>query len=145
MADTVDVRVTDALHALPGKERRHLLHAPFRSSLDAVADELGEDETVLAVSGAVNASLGRGVLALTAERLVFCCTRSGPASWPLSDVRDVEVRRGAFTLPSALTLHLDGSRMVFALTGGRRAAQQFCEAVQSGLRPSAGSTSGAAA
>jgi hypothetical protein len=134
MTDALDDRVTAALDALPGKERRRLLHAPFRASLDSLFDELGEHEVVRATSGAISASLGRGVLALTDERLVFCCTRSGAKSWPLSDVADVDIRRGAFTLPSALTLHLPSTRLVFALTGGRSAAAAFCEAVQSGLR-----------
>jgi hypothetical protein len=45
MTDAFDARVTDAPQALSGKERRHLTHAPFRTSFDAFADELREDET----------------------------------------------------------------------------------------------------
>lgn len=134
MTDAIDDRVTDALNELPGKERRHLLHAPFRASLDSLLDEIGEHETVRALSGAVSSSLGRGVLALTDDRVVFCCTRSGSRTWDLSEITDVDVRRGSFTLPSALTLHFETERLVFALTGGRAAAAAFCEAVQSGLR-----------
>lgn len=144
MTEATDARVTDALQALPGKERRHLLHAPFRASLDSLLEGLGEAEDVKAISGAVNSAMGRGVLALTDERLVFCCTRSGSKSWPLSEIADVDTRRGSFTLPSALTLHLDTERLVFALTGGRRAAIAFCEAVQDVLRQPAGTSRGAA-
>src|SRR5690349_19127202 len=132
MTDSPDVRVTDALDALPKKERRHLLHAPFRSSLDALVEQLDGGETVRAMSGAVNSHLGRGVLALTDDRLVFCCPRTGPASWSLAEIKDVETRRGSFTLPSALTLHLESERLVFALNGGKAAATAFCEAVRSG-------------
>ena len=64
MTDSPDDRVTEALDALPRKERRHVTHAPFRSSLDSLLEQLGDDESVRALSGATNAHLGRGVLAL---------------------------------------------------------------------------------
>lgn len=133
MADTLDVRVTDALHRLPAKERRALTHAPFRSCLDSLVEELGEDENVSAISCAVNASFGRGVLALTESRLVFCCTRNGAASWPLGDVDGVDGRTRSFTLPAAITLHLEDRDRIFTLGAGRRYGPEFIAAVQDAL------------
>jgi hypothetical protein len=134
MTDAFDARVTDALNALSGKERRHMTHAPFRTSFDAIAEELREDENVDLLCGAVSASLGRGVLALAGDRLVFCGTRVGGSSWAFTDIIDVDVRRGSFTLSSAITLHVDGGKHVFALTCGRRSAAHFAETVQSSVR-----------
>ena len=134
MTDAFDARVTDALHALSGKERRHMTHAPFRKSFDAIADELREDENVDKLCGAVSASLGRGVLALAGNRLVFSGTRVGGSSWAFADILDVDIRRGSFTLSSAITLHVEGGRQVFALTCARRSAAEFAEAVQSAVR-----------
>jgi hypothetical protein len=136
MTDAIDARVTDALHALSGKERRHMTHAPFRTSFDAIADELREDENVDKLCGAISASLGRGVLALAGDRLVFHGARVGGSSWAFADIIDVDVRRGAFTLSSAVTLHVKGGKHVFALTCGRRPAAEFAEAVQSAVRHS---------
>jgi hypothetical protein len=134
MTDAFDARVTDALHALSGKERRHMTRPPFRKSFDAIADELREDENVDKLCGAVSASLGRGVLALAGDRLVFCGTRVGGSSWAFADIIDVDVRRGSFTLSSAVTLHVEGGKHVFALTCGRRPAAEFAEAVQAAVR-----------
>ena len=136
MTDAIDARVTDALHALSGKERRHMTHAPFRPSFDAIADELREDENVDKLCGAVSASLGRGVLALSGDRLIFSGTRVGGSSWAFADIIDVDVRRGSFTLSSAITLHVEGGKHVLALTCGRRSAGEFAEAVQTAVRHS---------
>lgn len=134
MTDAFDARVTDALQALPGKERRHMTHPPFRISFDAIVDALREDENVGLLCGGVNASLGRGVLALCGDRLLFCGTHSENLSWTFADISDVDVRRGSFTLSSAITLHLDDEKLVFALTCGRRSAARFAGAVHSAVQ-----------
>ena len=133
MTDAPDARVTDALHDLPGKERRAVTHAPYRSCLDALLDQLDDTETVTAISCATNASFGRGVLALTDDRLVFCCTKSGAASWALDEINGVDGRKRMFTLPAAITLHLEQRDRIFTLGAGRRYGPQFISAVESAL------------
>jgi hypothetical protein len=134
----LDARVRSAVDGLPGKERRAMMQSRYRSCVDSVVDELGPDEQVRAISCAQSPKLGRGVLALTDDRLVFCCTRSGSASWPLSDVRAVEGRRAAFTLPSAITLHTVRERLVFTLGVGRRYGPTFVAAVEAAVPASSG-------
>lgn len=129
----LDARVIDVVHDLPGKERRAVTHAPFRPCLDSLVEELADGEQVRALSAAVNSRLGRGVLALTASRLVFCCSRSGASSWPLEDVRDVEGRTKQFTLPAAITVHFDDQKLVFTLGVGRRSAPGFIAAVSAAV------------
>jgi hypothetical protein len=133
MTDAYDVRVADVLTDLPGKERRAVTHAPYRSCLDALLEELDDDETVRAISCATNASFGRGVLALTESRLVFCCTKSGAASWSLDEIDGVDGRIRSFTLPAAITLHLENRDRIFTLGAGRRYGPQFISAVESAL------------
>ncbi len=133
MTEALDARVTDVVHDLPGKERRAVTHAPYRSCLDALVEELHEGETVRAISCATNASFGRGVLALTDGRLVFCCTKSGAASWALDEIDGVDGRKRMFTLPAAITLHLEERDRIFTLGAGRRYGPQFVSAVEAAL------------
>ena len=129
----LDERVRDAVDGLPGKERRAMMQSRYRSCVDSMVDELGTEEQVRVISCAQSPKLGRGVLALTDDRLVFCCTRSGTASWALDDIRSVEGRRGAFTLPSAITLHTDDERFIFTLGVGRRYGPTFVAAVEAAV------------
>lgn len=129
--DSFDVRVRDALTLLSGKERRAMTRAPFRVSLESITDELGSDESVQALTCAISSSLGRGVLALTDRRLVFCCTRSGAASWGLGEIRAVDGRSARFTLSAAITLHFDDRRQVFALSHAR--GSEFVDAVHAAV------------
>lgn len=115
-----------------------MMQSRYRSCLDSLVEELGSEETVRNLSCAQSPSLGRGVLALTEDRLVFCCTRSGSASWLLEDVRAVEGRRAAFTLPAAITVHTAQKRMVFTLGVGRRYGPTFVAAVEAAVPASDG-------
>jgi hypothetical protein len=135
---TLDERFAQALSELPSKERRGITHAPYRPCLDALAEELHDGEVVRAVSCAVNSHLGRGVVALTGDRVVFCCTRSGASSWALDEIDDVEGRTKSFTLPAAVTLHTHGERVVFALGVGRRSAAAFVAAVSAAVPATSG-------
>jgi hypothetical protein len=134
----LDERVRDAVDGLPGKERRAMMQSRYRSCVDTMVDELGATEQVRSISCAQSPKLGRGVLALTDDRLVFCCTRSGSASWSLSEIRAVEGRRGAFTLPSAITLHTADERLVFTLGVGRRYGPTFVAAVEAAMPAASG-------
>jgi hypothetical protein len=136
--DDLDARVRSAVDGLPGKERRAMMQSRYRSCVDSMVDELGPDEQVRAISCAQSPKLGRGVLALTDDRIVFCCTRSGSASWSLDVVRAVEGRRGAFTLPSAITLHTVRERLVFTLGVGRRYGPTFVAAVEAAVPATSG-------
>src|ERR1700710_2428057 len=130
-----DARLSDALVALPHKVNRALTHQPYRPCLESLVDELHENETVRALSCGVSSSLGRGVIALTDDRLIFCCSRSGATSWTRDEVQAVDGRPGRFTLDPAIYLYLGERRMVFALGVGRSNAPRFVGMVRDALAP----------
>jgi hypothetical protein len=133
MTAPLDARVTDPLHELPYRARRALVHAPWGRCLDGLLDELADEESVRAISCAISSASGRGVLALTSSRLVFCCTRFGAQSWTLEEIAEVDGRPGRFTLAPAIFMHVADRRLVFALGSGRAAGPRFVQAVRAAV------------
>ncbi len=77
---------------------------PYSLSLEKVADILGEDEPVEMLTCALSASRGRGVLVLTARRLVLITERTGTCDWALDELDGVRGRSAKFTVPAAIYL-----------------------------------------